>query len=307
MGNYFQGTVKQAIPNDAMLAWNGLTPWSGNDMKFSSVTELDVVFDASRFHISLPVKGVEPYVVDGEKHWAKEGEYFVFNPNQHASASGKFNDSVDGFCFFITVETLEEVAHAIRNPMDNLLDSPFLYSWQKIDFISQAYDMRGNSFGQFLQNLKQQLIKAKGGSIIDWELFYFEFAKEFILGHHQINNQVSSLEYVRPSTRIELFKRISKVHSYILDNPKRIISLDELQRVGCLSKFQLIRLYKSVYGCTPYQQILIEKIRLAKKMLVNNYSPTQIADELSFADRRTFSRTFKRMVGVPPSSFAKGE
>ena len=150
MAAHIRGIVRQLTTESESLKWTAPKPWLGNEIKYSSLIEIDAELDTSRFHISIPISGTEPYLVDGKNHTAKAGEYFVFNPKQTASASGIFKKHVNGYCIFIDEKTMLEAAHVIGLPVEKILDSPFDYPWQQQAFMVKSYGLNENSFGKYL-------------------------------------------------------------------------------------------------------------------------------------------------------------
>ena len=72
------------------------------------------------------------------------------------------------------------------------------------------------------------------------------------------------------------------------------------------SESQTIRLFKKVYGITPYTYVLNKKIDFAKKLFVDtNLSVKEVAQKLCFSDEYYFSNLFKNKVGVSPVSYRK--
>ncbi len=302
MAEYYKGIVQQANPGAEELIWQKQKSWDGNDLKFSKISEVDATLDTSRFHISMPLDGTESYLVDHKYYQACEGEYFILNPYQQVRAEGTFKEDVQGLCFFITVETLAEVAQALHYSVEKVLDSPFEFPWQQQEFVVKTYRLHENSFGNFLMNLKNRIFN-EIPLIMDWEVFYFELAAEFLMAHQQIGQHLRAIPRVQTLTKQEIYKRVSKVHGYILEKFEDPISLDELSKIALLSKYYIIKLYHQIYGKTPYQHILQLRIEKAKELLKRDESPTQIAFQLSFSDRRAFSKVFKKMVGISPSQF----
>ncbi len=304
MAEYYHGTVWQALPQATQLNWQRPRLNRGNDLKYSKINEVDATLDTSRFHISLPTKGKEDYVVDGQAYSARPGEYLLFNPLQHVRAEGRFSEAVEGFCLFLTRETLEEVAIGRQLPVKHSLDAPFDFPWQQQEFVVKNYILQENAFGRYLMHLREQLLPLKSSeSLIDWDAFYFGLAEQLLSAHQQIGHHLRAIPSTGPTTKRELYKRISQVHGYIMEHFAEPLNLAELSRVALLSKYYVIRLYKEVYGLTPYQHILQLRIAEAKVLLIAEYSSTEIAALLSFTDRRAFSKVFKRMVGVSPAEY----
>ena len=72
------------------------------------------------------------------------------------------------------------------------------------------------------------------------------------------------------------------------------------------SESQTIRIFKKLYGITPYTYVLNKKIDFAKKLFVNtSLSVKEVATKLCFSDEYYFSNIFKEKVGCPPSQYRK--
>ncbi|MCB0614980.1 MAG: helix-turn-helix transcriptional regulator [Phaeodactylibacter sp.] len=303
MAEYFKGMVRQATPDKEALAWQRPGPCAGNEIRYSSISELDITLDTSRFHITLPLAGTETFRVDGKTFSAQAGEYFIFNPQQHVRAEGAFEKPVEGYCLFLTEKAILETAHAMGRPIESALDSPFSYPWQQQEFMVKSYCLQENPFGQYLLRLQQNLLQGAGERLIDWDAFYFEMAAEFLQAHRQIGNQLQAIPSVRTLTKQEIYRRLSRAHVFILENFAEPVSLGDLEKVAFFSKFHIVRLYRHIYGLTPHQHILRLRIERAKALLRKNHSPTEVALQLSFSGRRAFAKTFKKIVGVSPSVF----
>ncbi|ULB34692.1 ATP-binding protein [Proteiniphilum propionicum] len=74
----------------------------------------------------------------------------------------------------------------------------------------------------------------------------------------------------------------------------------------CISSSQLNRKLSAVAGCTPSMFILRLRVEHAKKKLVTeDKSIGQIAEECGFYDMAYFSRTFKKLTNVTPSQYRR--
>ncbi len=301
MAEYIKGTVRQMTSEGSHLEWQPVRPFSGNEIRYSSLLEMDVTLDTSRFHISLPVQGMEHYLVDGKHHAAQEGEYFIFNPQQQVRAEGISKTRVDGICIFLTAATLAEAANAAEQPFGAALEP--ISSQHSFEFLVKTYGLRENSFGQYLQGIRHLLLSKNRDQVIDWDAFYLELATEFLRSNRQIRQQLQNIPAARHLTKQEIYRRLSMAHCYILEQFAEPISLEELEKVALFSKYHLLRLYSQIYGMTPHQHILQLRIERAKELLRQDYSPTEVALMLSFSDRRAFAKLFRKVVGVSPMGF----
>lgn len=74
------------------------------------------------------------------------------------------------------------------------------------------------------------------------------------------------------------------------------------------SESQTIRIFKNIYGITPYNYVLNKKIDFAKKLLIDtNLSVKEIATKLCFCDEYYFSNLFKKKTGISPLQYKKNK
>ena len=82
--------------------------------------------------------------------------------------------------------------------------------------------------------------------------------------------------------------------------------IEELCKQISRSESQTIRIFKKLFGVTPYQYVLNKKIGFAKKLLENtNLSVKEISQKLCFSNEYNFSNAFKKRVGDSPLNYKK--
>ena len=119
-----------------------------------------------------------------------------------------------------------------------------------------------------------------------------------------IRNIAGSLPVIKNSTRKEIVKRLLLATDFIFTYYDKELSLDELARNCCLSKFHFLRLFKIAFGTTPHHYINSVRIQRAKELLRNSKLDIHtIARHVGFKDASSFSRMFYTRVGVYPSQF----
>ncbi|HLW10199.1 MAG TPA: AraC family transcriptional regulator [Fermentimonas sp.] len=89
--------------------------------------------------------------------------------------------------------------------------------------------------------------------------------------------------------------RILKVLRFIRKNVDKVITMEEMTNICCLSKDHFIRLFKNEVHTTPIQYINQKKIEKAQLMIATgNQSIKDIAFALSFENTYYFNRVFKK-------------
>ncbi|NRF64028.1 AraC family transcriptional regulator [Vibrio coralliilyticus] len=107
----------------------------------------------------------------------------------------------------------------------------------------------------------------------------------------------------RPSNA---FSRISKVLSYIHQHVSEPLSLDDIARQSCWSRWQLQRVFQTETGMAVATYVRELKLSQAAERLIDSTDRViDIALELGFSSEISFSRSFKQVFGVSPRAYRK--
>lgn len=130
-----------------------------------------------------------------------------------------------------------------------------------------------------------------------------EIGVQLFLNHQEFRKRLKLLKSRKPSTQKELYQRISKVKDIIFYNYKQPLSIEELSKEACISKYHFTRLFKDIYGVSPYQFLKAVRIEKAKELLAKNYSIQEISDKIGFAESNSFINAFKAYTNAYPTEF----
>lgn len=100
---------------------------------------------------------------------------------------------------------------------------------------------------------------------------------------------------------------VSIVHicNYMKEQYPSTIRLDTLCDMSGLSRNYLIRQFRETYGRTPLDYLTEIRMDKAKQLVINTrWSMSEIAEQVGYADVHSFSRMFKKRLGLSPSRFA---
>lgn len=99
---------------------------------------------------------------------------------------------------------------------------------------------------------------------------------------------------------IYLYRRILQAKLFIDDNYHGAINLDDIADEACFSKYHFIRLFKTVYGKTPHQYLIMVRIEKARLLLQKGVTVTGACYEVGFDSVTSFSALFKKIMNLSP-------
>jgi AraC-like DNA-binding protein len=92
---------------------------------------------------------------------------------------------------------------------------------------------------------------------------------------------------------------------YIDNNYDTDLNLDFLSHNRFMSKFHLLRLFKTYYGQTPKQYLTDKRIEKSKEYLQKGMSISDTCFAIGFESPCSFSTLFKSRTGLTPTRFQK--
>ena len=101
------------------------------------------------------------------------------------------------------------------------------------------------------------------------------------------------------------FGTYRRCRQHIQEHWMDLRSLAEAATACHVDPAYLCRLFKKFDRQSPYQMLLRLKVNHAAALLQAGMSVSRVSEELLFADPFHFSRTFKNLMGVAPSHFAR--
>jgi AraC family transcriptional regulator len=98
--------------------------------------------------------------------------------------------------------------------------------------------------------------------------------------------------------------RLTKVVEFITQHIEEDLSLARLANVAGISRYYFCREFKKSMGVTPQRYVVQQRIEKAKILLQStSLTIMEISAQLRFPTPSHFTSTFRRIVGVTPTSF----
>jgi AraC-like DNA-binding protein len=103
----------------------------------------------------------------------------------------------------------------------------------------------------------------------------------------------------------EQSKKIASVLEAMQNEPNRRWSTKQLARIGGYHPTYFAALFKNAVGHAPKHFLILERIRLAKILLLELDTVEATSDKLGYSSVHYFSRHFKEVTGFTPSEYKK--
>ena len=103
------------------------------------------------------------------------------------------------------------------------------------------------------------------------------------------------LARAKPSTRVELARRLRLAADYIESCYDEAIGLDDMAGVACLSRFHFVRYFSALFGVTPHAYLVRRRAAVARRLMHGGMLDAEIvALQTGFGSRASLRRALKR-------------
>ena len=271
-----------------------------NAIRYSTIDRIDTEIDFNGFGVKYVASGQETYYINGKKYQVKEGDYIIGNDFTKAAVHINQSEPVQGLCIDISAGIISEVASFHEVTEQDL--SEFLLSEQ---FFVNRYNVKNTTLGYSLIEINDKIKKGNFVHSLHNEELFYSLAESVIMDQRFVFNQLSKLNFKKHETNQELLRALLKAKEVMDTTLFDAIRLDDLALTSGLSKYHFIRLFKSVFGISPYQYVKHRKLDFARTELIKGAKVIDIALQLGYPDSPSFSKAFKQVFGTNPNSIKK--
>lgn len=251
--------------------------------------------------IKTTIKGKEHYECNNRFYTVDETNYLIFNNGQYYSSYIYSKEETESFTLNFSASFTNAVLQSLLHAFDKNEEAVSPLS-QNFEFIEKLYCNKGSvsSLVKCIYNAatipnsdRQQLT----------ELYYY-LLENLLVQQQDLKKEIQNINATKYSTQLELYKRLHYAKDFIHSCYMNEISLDKIASVACLNPAYFLREFKKYFGVTPYQCIIMERMKAAKKLLETNlYSVTEICNAVGYADISSFSKLFKKYFLVSPEQY----
>ncbi|MBS1624458.1 MAG: helix-turn-helix transcriptional regulator [Bacteroidetes bacterium] len=257
----------------------------------------------SRLSVNRMLNGVAHYRVGDRECTVTSDNFLVINQGQTYKTSFEGREDAEMMTVGFRPGFAEGIFQSLTNTEEWLLDNPVFKPNEPLRFFEKTYKADPVITSVF-QDLREVVCSSNDAEGYDLEDKYTDLLERLMEIHFDIYSDIRTRGYVKPSTGIELYKRISMARDYIDSNYTRDILLEDIAQNCCLSVSHLKRLFKEYFHITPHQYIIQRRLEKARTLLIQSDMPVRnICGEIGFENTSSFIRLFRNSYNLTPMSF----
>lgn len=96
---------------------------------------------------------------------------------------------------------------------------------------------------------------------------------------------------------------LERARQYLDAEKTRVVHSTELQSITGLTRYDLARQFRVMFGTSPYRYLLMRRLAFARDRIHHDRPLVEVAYEAGFADQAHFTRVFKSAFGLTPGRY----
>ncbi|HEY7642853.1 MAG TPA: AraC family transcriptional regulator [Steroidobacteraceae bacterium] len=265
-----------------------------NAILCASETEVAYIPYTQRLSVKACWGGSERYFIDNRTLTVDDDSYLIFNDQRKYSSTIHSARAVRTFSIFFRPGFAEETLGGMLTSQDGILDRETQRRSVEFSEHLRPHDRLVTPVLRYIAFHVEQ-----GVDESQWYEEQLSFLLERMLSSHRLTAQaIESLAASRPGKRQELHRRLSWGRDFIHSNYQRPITIEDMSRAACLSKYHFIRLFHQLEGVTPYRYLQQKRVAAAQRLLATTaLTHVEIAEQVGFDHRSTMFRHMRRITG----------
>jgi AraC family transcriptional regulator len=259
-------------------------------------TDVEYIPYTQRLSVKACWGGKERYFIDNRALTVDDDNYLIFNDRRTYASTIRSVRPVRSFSIFFRPGFAEEVLGGMLTSQDRILDRGGEAAGRPVEFAEhlRPHDRIVTPVLRYIAFHVQQGVEDEA-----WYEEQLSFLLERMLGSHRLTTQtVQSLAASRSAKRQELYRRLTWGRDFIHSNYQQQITIDDMARAACLSKYHFIRLFHALEGVTPYRYLQRKRVAAAQRLLTTTeLTHVEIAEQVGFDHRSTMFRHMRRVTG----------
>jgi len=259
--------------------------WIAGDGPVGGIERFRAWFAGEAYHkhrhdtyaIGLTDRGIQAFDYRGTERVATPGQVVVLHPDEmHDGRAG----TADGFGYRIVYVEPARMSDALRDLRGRPGPLPFVREpVSRNDLLSGAIrrafedPLDALTADTLVAELAEGLLAAEGGG-------------------------------ARPasSRRVDV-PALERARQLLDAERTRVVRSTELEAVTGLTRYDLARQFRLVFGTSPYRYLLMRRLDLAREGIHRGHALADVALDAGFADQAHLTRVFKAALGLTPARY----
>jgi AraC-like DNA-binding protein len=257
---------------------------------------------------SLSIKstfsGTEYYHSGSCRYAVNPTNYLIFNNGKTYSSHIYSNEEVESFTINFSPGFERTIVNGyLRSPETNL-DSPVSSIDARARFIEKLY--ANDRFVTPTVRKLRKLASDFGQNREAIQELYVELLLNMLGSQESVWKEIGKIKAIKPSTKVELYRRLFQARDYIESCYAENINLEGLACISCLNTAYFLRQFKGFFGTTPHKYLIRKRMEVALKLFEDlNKSVTEVCYETGYTDPTSFGKLFKKYHGVSPEQYQR--
>lgn len=249
------------------------------------------------FSLFINLNGSSRIGVDGKEYQINEQCYTLSNSGQHYDLLIDDTSRTETLNIHFGEHFYRQSIKALSESDGQLLENPFEPTSDTL--ITPRCLARSEAMNTQLRSLLNcyKSGEPKGRQ----EEILFDILRTVMLTNAHEIQKLAALPIKSTAVKMEITSRLFLARDYIHSHFDREVSLDELSKVSCLSKFHFLRLFKHAFHQSPYQYQKAQRIQRAMTLYKEGLTLEEIAGKVGIENASSISRMVYKQFGFYPS------
>ncbi len=98
-------------------------------------------------------------------------------------------------------------------------------------------------------------------------------------------------------------RALERARQFLDTERTRVVRSMELESVTGLTRYDLARQFRIMFGTSPYRYLLMRRLDFARERIHRDHPLAEVAYEAGFADQAHFTRAFRSAFGLTPARY----
>lgn len=271
-----------------------------NAIRFSTFKKMEAEVTFTGIGLKYVATGEEVYHTQDGKFSVKAGEYIIGNDFTAAVVRIDHSAPVQGLCIDICPEIMAEVIDYHAN--QDVALKEFLLSDQ---FIVNRYHAQCTDLGSHLSSICQKISSGHFQRDVPNDELFYSLAEGVISAQGSFFHHFGKLKFRKRTTNVALLRLLFAAKEKLDTTLHECLALETICKEAGISKYHFIRLFREVFGVSPYQYHRCRRLERAGAELLKGRSVMETALQSGYSDSASFSKAFKQVFQANPKSRKK--